>query len=127
LDDYIKAIDDIPDNVLNLLAALEKLDNNYQLKIKRFVNICEITLQNVKFNANEEENRKWIVISIFDAPCSYLICLFENNLDTQNKKNFKPIYEIKVEGDNNFRLIEQDIKDLIKGKKGTSFRSNYPL
>lgn len=112
---------------MNLLAALEKLDNNYQLKIKRFVNICEITLQNVKFNANEEDNRKRIIISIIDAPCSYLIRLFENNLDTQNKKNFKPIYEIKVEGDNNFRLIEQDIKDLIKGKKGTSFRSNYPL
>lgn len=123
-------IDDISDNILNLLAALEKLDNNYQLKIKKFVNICEITLENVKFNykdVNEEENRKWIVISIFDAPCSYLIRLFENNLDTQNKKNFKPIYEIKVEGDNNFRLIEQDVKDLIKGKKGTSFSSNYPL
>jgi hypothetical protein len=123
-------IDDIPDNTLNHLAALEKLDNNYQIKIKKLENICEITLQNVKFNykdVNEEENRKWIVISIFDAPCSYLIRLFENNLDTQNKKNFKPIYEIKVEGDNNFRLIEQDVKDLIKGKKGTSFRSNYPL
>lgn len=113
---------------MNLLAVLEKLDNNYQLKIKKFVNICEITLQNVKFNyTNEEENRKRIIISIIDAPCSYLIRLFENNLDAQNKKNFKPIYEIKVEGDNNFRLIEQDIKDLIKGEKGTSFRSNYPL
>lgn len=123
-------IDDIPDNILNLLAALEKLDNNYQIKIKKLENIYKITLQNIKFNykdVNEEENRKWIVISIFDAPCSYLIRLFENNLDTQNKKNFKPIYEIKVEGDNNFRLIEQDVKDLIKGKKGTSFRSNYPL
>ncbi len=123
-------IDDISDNILNLLAALEKLDNDYQIEIKKLENICEITLENVKFNykdVNEEENRKWIVISIFDAPCSYLIRLFENNLDTQNKKNFKPIYEIKVEGDNNFRLIEQDVKDLIKGKKGTSFRSNYPL
>ena len=115
---------------MNLIAALEKLDNNYQLKIKKFENICEITLQNVKFNykdTNEEENRKWIIISIIDAPCSYLIRLFENNLDTQNKKKFKPIYEIKVEGDNNFRLIEQDIKDLIKGKKGSSLSSNYPL
>ena len=115
---------------MNLLAALEKLDNNYQLKIKKFENICEITLQNVKFkykDVKEEENRKRIIISIIDTPCSYLIRLFENNFDTQNKKNFKPIYEIKVEGDNNFRLIVQDIKDLIKGKKGTSFRSNYPL
>jgi len=115
---------------LNLLAVLEKLDNNFQLKIKKFENICEITLQNVKFNykdANEEENRTRIIISIIDAPCSYSIRLFENNLGTQKKKNFKPIYEIKVEGDNNFRLIEQDVKDLIKGKKGTSFRSNYPL
>jgi hypothetical protein len=109
---------------LNLLAALEKLGINYQIKIKKFENICEITLQNVIFNykdVNEEENRKWIIISIIDVPCSYIIHLFEN------KKNFKPIYEIKVEGDNNFRLIEQDVKDLIKGKKGTSFRSNYPL
>ena len=115
---------------MNLLAALEKLDNNYQLKIKKFENICEITLQNVKFkykDVKEEENRKRIIISIIDTPCSYLIRLFENNFDTQNKKNFKPIYEIKVEGDNHFRLIEQDIKDLIKGIKGSSFHSNYPL
>ncbi len=113
---------------MNLLAAFEKLDNTYQVKIKKFENIYEITIQNVKFNykdVNEEENRKWIIISI--TPCSYLIRLFENNLDTQNEKNFKSIYEIEVEGDNKFRLIEQDVKDLIKGKKGTSFRSNYPL
>ena len=110
--------------------ALEKRDNNFQLKIKKFENMCEITLQNVKFNykdANEEENKKRIIISIIYVPCSYIIRLFENNLDTQNEKNFNPIYEIQVEGDNNFRLIEQDVKDLIKGKKGTSFRSNYPL
>ena len=115
---------------MNLLAAFEKLDNSFQVNIKKFENIYEITLQNVKFNykdVNEEENRKWIIISIIDAPCSYLIRLFEYNLDTQNKKNFKPIYEIKVEGDNHFRLIEQDVKDLIKGKKGTSFLSDYPL
>ena len=51
---------------------------------------------------------------------------FKPSQDSGNENVIK-VYEIEVEGENDFRIIKQDVKDLIEGKKGGSFSSNYPL
>ena len=66
-------------------------------------------------------------MEISENPCSYSIHLFIKHTQNSGNDKSKKIYEIVVEGENDFRLIKQDVKDLIEGKKGSSFTSNYPL
>jgi tRNA(Ser,Leu) C12 N-acetylase TAN1 len=53
--------------------------------------------------------------------------MFNHYQNNSSIKQLKKIYEIEVEGENDFKLIKQDVKDLIEGKKGASFSPNYPL
>ncbi|GAH47856.1 unnamed protein product, partial [marine sediment metagenome] len=85
-----------------------------------------ITLRESTINRNRKTSR-CILMEISENPCSYSIHLFNKPLQNSGNEELKKIYEIEVEGKNDFKLIKQDVKSLINGKKGASFSSNYPL
>ena len=125
-DDCIKASNDIPDYVLNLLTQLKVLKKEFEIEVNKFENNFRIILRESRTDINVKI-RRCILILLSDDPCSYSIRLFKQLFRDSDRGIFKQIYEIEVKGDNDFRLIKQDVKDLINGKKGPSFHSTYPL
>ena len=124
--DHIKSISDIPDNISNLLKELKEFKDSFNIEIEYCKGRYEIILHESAFNRKLNTTR-CILIEISENPCSYSIHLFNGHLQNSSNKELKKIYEIEVEGENDFRLIKQDVKDLIEGKKGASLSSNYPL
>ena len=124
--DHIKSISDIPDNISNLLTELKEFKEDFSLEIEHCKNNYKIALKESSFNDKLNSSR-CILIKISENPCSYSIHLFNKSFQNSSKVEFKKTYEIKVEGENDFRIIKQDVKDLLEGKKGAIFSSNYPL
>jgi len=124
--DHIKSLSGIPDNISNLLKELKEFKDSFNIKIEYCKGRYEITLRESTFNSGLNTTR-CILIEISEIPCSYSIHLFNRSLQNSSKVEFKKTYEIEVEGENDFRIIKQDVKDLLEGKKGASFSSNYPL
>jgi tRNA(Ser,Leu) C12 N-acetylase TAN1 len=124
--DHIKSLSDIPDNISNLLAELKEFKEDFNIEIEYCKDRYKITLRESTVNRGLNTTR-CILMQISENPCSYSIHLFNGHLQNSSNKELKKIYEIEVEGENDFRLIKQDVKDLIEGKKGATFSSNYPL
>ena len=124
--DHIKSIKDIPANISNLLAELKEFKEDFNIEIEYCKDRYKITLHESTVNRGLNTTR-CILMQISENPCSYSIHLFNGHLHNSSNKELKKIYEIEVEGENDFRLIKQDVKDLIEGKKGATFSSNYPL
>ena len=124
--DYIKSLSDIPDNISNLLAELKEFKEDFNIEVESCKDRYKITLYESTFNRGLNIIR-CILMEISENPCSYSIHLFNKDIQNSSDEELKKVYEIEVEGENDFRLIKQDVKDLIEGKKGTSFSPNYPL
>jgi len=124
--DHIKSIKDIPDNISNLLAELKEFKEDFNIEVESCKDKYKITLRESTFNRRLNITR-CILMEISENPCSYSIQLFNKHIQISSNEELKKIYEIEVEGENDFRLIKQDVKDLIEGKKGATFSSNYPL
>ena len=124
--DHIKSLKDIPDNISNLLAELKEFKEDFNIEIEYCKDRYKIILRESTFN-RELNTTRCILIEISENPCSYSIHLFNKSLQNSSKVEFKKTYEIEVEGENDFRIIKQDVKDLLEGKKGATFSSNYPL
>ena len=124
--DHIKSLSDIPDNISNLLVELKEFKEDFNIEIEYCKDRYKITLRESTVNRGLNTTR-CILMQISENPCSYSIHLFNGHLQNSSNKKLKKIYEIEVEGENDFRLIKQDVKDLIEGKKGATFSSNYPL
>lgn len=124
--DHIKSLSDIPDNISNLLAELKEFKEDFNIEIEYCKDRYKITLRESTVNRGLNTTR-CILMQISENPCSYSIHLFNKDSQNSSNKELKKIYEIEVEGENDFRLIKQDVKDLIEGKKGATFSSNYPL
>jgi len=124
--DNIKFLSDVPDNVSNFLAELKEFKEDFSIKVENCKDRFKITLRESTINRRLNTAR-CILIEISENPCSYSIHLFNKHPQNSSNEELKKIYEIEVEGENDFRLIKQDVKDLIQGKKGASFSSNYPL
>jgi hypothetical protein len=124
--DHIKSIKDIPANISNLLAELKEFKEDFNIEIEYCKDRYKITLHESTVNRGLNTTR-CILMQISENPCSYSIHLFNKDSQNSSNKELKKIYEIEVEGENDFRLIKQDVKDLIEGKKGATFSSNYPL
>ena len=124
--DHIKSLSGIPDNISNLLKELKKFKDSFNLEIEYCKGRYEILLHESVFNRKLNITR-CILIEISENPCSYSIHLFNKHTQNSSDEPLKKVYEIEVEGENDFRLIKQDVKDLIEDKKGASFSSNYPL
>jgi len=124
--DHITSLSDIPDNISNLLTELKEFKDDFNIKIDFCKDQFKIILRESPFNSRLNTTR-CILLKIFENPCSYSIHVFNNQSQNSSNKILKKIYEIEVEGENDYRLIKKDIKDLIKGEKGASFSSNYPL
>jgi hypothetical protein len=124
--DHIKSLSGIPDNISNLLTELKEFTEDFNIKVEFCIDKYKITLREstVKRKLNVI---RCILMEISENPCSYSIYLFTKHIQNSSDKELKKIYEIEVEGENDFRLIKQDVEDLIKGKKGSSHSSNYPL
>ncbi|MHA1478743.1 MAG: hypothetical protein ACTSPU_11135, partial [Promethearchaeota archaeon] len=123
--DHIKSIKDIPANISNLLAELKEFKEDFNIEIEYCKDRYKITLHESTVNRGLNTTR-CILMQISENPCSYSIHLFNKDSQNSSNKELKKIYEIEVEGENDFRLIKQDVKDLKKNKKGASFSSNYP-
>jgi hypothetical protein len=124
--DCIKSITDIPDNISNLLMELKEFKEEFKI----LIDFCKDTykIELLEFSSNRKiDASRCILLEITENPCSYSIQLFDNCSHNYNNKELKPIYEIEVEGENDFKLVKKDVKYLIEGKKGASFSSNYPL
>ena len=124
--DHFTSLGDIPDNISQMLTDLKELIVDFDVK----VDICKDRYKIMLYESTitrGSNTSKCIVIEISENPSSYSIQLYNNYYQNSTKKDIKKIYEIEVEGENNFRLIKQDIKDLIEGKKKSPFSSNFPL
>ena len=124
--DHIKSLSDIPDNINNLLIELNEFKEDFNIKVEHCKDLYKITLCESTFNRGLNTTR-CILMEISENPCSYSIHLFSKQTQNTSNEELKKIYEIEVKGENDFRLIKQDVKDLIEGKKGSAFSSNYPL
>ena len=124
--DRINSLSDIPDNISNLLKELKEFKEDFNIEIEYCKDRYKIILRESTFN-RELNTTRCILIEISENPCSYSIHLFNKSLQNSSKVEFKKTYEIEVEGENDFRIIKQDVKDLLEGKKGATFSSNYPL
>ena len=124
--DHINSLSDVPDNISNLLTELKEFKEEFNIRVESGKDRYKITLRESTINRRINATRR-IVIIISENPCSYSIHLFNKHLQNSSNKELKKIYEIEVDGENDFRLIKQDVKDLIQGKKGASSSSNYPL
>ena len=124
--DHIKSLSKIPDNISNLLKELKEFKEDFNIEIEYCKDRHKITLHESTFNRGLNTTR-CILMQISENPCSYSIHLFNKNPQNSSKVKLKKVYEIEVEGENDFRIIKQDVKDLIEGKKGPSFSPNYPL
>ena len=123
---HIKSISDIPDNISNLLKELEEFKEDFDIQVEYCKDRYKIILHESTFNRGLNTTR-CILMQISEKPCSYSIHLFNKQFKNSSKETLKKIYEIEVEGVNDFRLIKQDVKNLIEGKKGAPFSPNYPL
>ena len=123
---HIKSISDIPDNISNLLSELKEFKDDFKIEVENSKDRFNITLRESAIN-HKLNNSRCILIEISEDPCFYSIHLYCQQLQNLSKEELKKIYEIEVEGENDFRLIKQDVKDLIQGKIGASLSSNYPL
>jgi len=124
--DHITTLSDIPDNISNLLTELKEFKEDFNVEVEFCKGKYKITLCESTFNRGYNTKR-YILMEISENPCSYSIHLFNKQLQNTSNVELKKIFEIEVEGENDFRLIKQDIKDIIEGKKGASLSSNYPL
>ena len=124
--DHINSLSDVPDNISNLLTELKEFKEEFNIKIEYCKDRYKITLQESTTNRKLNTTR-CILMEISENPCSYSIHLFKKHQQNSSNEELKKIYEVEVEGENDFRLIKQDVKDLIEGKKGSAFSSNYPL
>ena len=124
--DHINSLSDVPDNISNLLTELKEFKEDFSIEVENLKDLYKITLRESNINRILNATR-CILMVISENPCSYSICLFNTHLQNSSNEELKKIYEIEVEGENDFRLIIQDVKDLIEGKKGATFSSNYPL
>jgi len=124
--DHINSLSDVPDNISNLLMELKEFKEDFSIEVENCKDRYKITLRESGVNRRLNTTR-CILMVISENPCSYSIHLFNKKLQNSSNEESTKIYEIEVEGENDFRLIKQDVKDLIEGKKGASFSSNYPL
>ena len=124
--DHINSLSDVPDNISNLLTELKEFKEDFNIEVETYKDRYKITLLESTVNSQLNTTR-CILMEISENPCSYSICSFIRHLQNSSNEELKKIYEIEVEGENDFRLIKQDVKDIIEGKKGATFSSNYPL
>ena len=119
----------IPDHIIELLDTLEEVINPFYIKIKSQGNTIKINLRE-KEHPTQKGCLRYITLSLFDKPKSYLIILFEihsEDANNPNKDNLKVLYQIKVEGDYELKSIEKDVKKLIEGRNLTHHRKYYPF
>ncbi|TES96891.1 MAG: hypothetical protein E3J90_07565 [Promethearchaeota archaeon] len=124
--DHIKSLIDVPDNISNLLTELKEFKEDFNIEVETYKDRYKITLLESTVNSQLNTTR-CILMEISENPCSYSIHLYNKHIKNSSNEELKKIYEVKVEGENDFRLIKQDVKDLIEGKKGATFSFNYPL
>ena len=124
--DRIKSLSEVPDNIANLLMELKEFKEDFSIEVEISKDRCKIILRESFINRKLNTTR-CILMEISENPCSYSIHLFNKHLQYSSNEKLKKIYEIEVEGVNDFRLIKQDVKNLIEGKKGAPFSPNYPL
>ena len=124
--DHINSLSDVPDNISNLLTELKEFKEDFSIEVENCKDKYKIALCESTINGRLNTTR-CILMEISENPCSYSIYLSNKHPQNSSNEELKKIYEIEVEGENDYRLIKQDVKELIEGKKGASFSSNYPL
>jgi len=116
----------MPDNLSNLLEGLKSVEAKFEIKVKNINNCYQIKLLEL-MDVTKANKRRCMIVTLCDEPPFYSIKTYKTVDPNSPTDRYEKTYKITVEGNNDYRLIIQDIEDLISGKKGGTFRRSIPL
>ena len=120
---FYKAKENIPEHEIKILRVLEDLLRPFYVNVKLQGNSTEISIKDKKTTVQGEPLRV-ISLEIFKKPKSYSLNLYHQ---TEDSKNQKHVYEIKVKGDYEIKTLKTNLEKLIRGKNLIHRPRFYPL
>jgi len=118
-----KAIESAPDYVLEILSVLEEILREFNVTVKYQDNSTTITIQDKKSKVHGESLRI-VSLDIFTKPKSYVMNLY-HQINNNKKREF--VYEIKVKGNYELKVLKTNLEKLIRGKNLTHRPNFYPF
>jgi len=107
----------LTDRVINSIRSLKGLRISH---ISHFFNYT-----NVVISYKNLTNR--LVLNISNNPQEYSILLQKKIISTADIEDYRNIKEIRVKGDNNPLLIQQDVKNILKNGNQILNHQHYPF
>ncbi len=114
----------ISSNINNLLKKIRVWQKSFYIHSNPSNSQYQIILREKKPSPQREYPRR-IVLSIKSKPVSYSIKSYEIEVDNLNEEKYNQIYTIKVEGENDFNVIMNNLTEIIQGKDTQVFDLNY--
>ena len=110
-------------NIKKLLHSLGKWQSSFTIESHESEQEYTIILKERRNNTQLREFRH-VILCISQNPCYYSIKFFKTNKKDQQAK---PIYSIKVEGNNNLDTIKRDMIKILEGNFENHFPTYYPI
>lgn len=120
---FYEAKENVSEHILMILSVLEDVIRPFYVTVKFQGNSTTITIKDKKTTVQGEALRV-IFLEIFKKPKSYSLNLYHQN---EGSKNQKHIYEIKVKGDYEIKMLKTNLEKLIRGKNLIHRPRFYPL
>jgi len=120
---FYEAKENVSEHILRILSVLEDVIRPFYVTVKLQGNSTTITIKDKKTTVQGEALRV-IFLEIFKKPKSYSLNLYHQN---EGSKNQKHIYEIKVKGDYEIKMLKTNLEKLIRGKNLIHRPRFYPL
>ena len=114
----------INNNINNLLKKIRIWQKSFYIHSNPSNSKYQIILR----EKNPSPQRKYprqIVLSINSKPISYSITSYEVEVDKLKEEKYNQRYAIKVEGENDFDSILNNLEEIIQGKDTNVFDLNY--
>ena len=118
-----KASKNAPDHIVKILTFLEEIIREFIVTVKIQRNSTAIMIQDKKSKV-QGESLRIIALDVFTRPKSYSMNLYHR---TNDSKNSKHVYEIKVKGDYELKTLKTNLEKLIQGKNLTHRPRFYPF
>jgi len=114
----------IHNSINNLLKRIRVWQKSFYIHSNPSISQYQIILREKNPSSQRLYHRR-IVLSIKDKPKSYSITSYEIKLDKFKEEKYNQIYAVKVEGENDFNVILNNLTEIIKGKDTQVFDLNY--
>ena len=114
--------DNLPPLIQSFLAFTTKWKKKYNIKINSVKNVHTLILKE-----NGPNSCRKIIISISQKPVSYSIELLEPHTNGNGTKEYKKMYRIEEQGNNNIEDIIRETDLVLNGKKTFKFKPSFPL